>query len=353
MCARSPRIAAGLAARIMALYKYFKTCDGPAQLLFGKEVEQEVKKIQEKGKKRGVYTRLSQEEKAVIAKYASENGVPKALIHFKEKKVREASVRDWKRAYENELKTKCKSAKIGEAITVRSLPAKKRGRPPILGEKMDQSLRDIIVGMRSRGTPIGTTVVIGIGRGLIMKSKNVSPGYYCASENIELSREWAKSVLRRMGYSKRRASSSTKISPENFADVQKLFLNDIRSVVVMEDIPEDLILNWDQTAMKIVPSSSWTMEKRGCKRVKISAADDKRQITAVFACSMSGTFLPVQLIYKGTTQRCLPTFAFPSDWHITHTANHWSSEVTMIDYIKKIIVPYVTEKRKELKLSSS
>ena len=141
MCARSPRIAAGLAARIMALYKYFKTCDSPAQLLFGKEVEQEVKKIQEKGKKRGVYTRLSQEEKAVIAKYASENGVPKALIHFKEKKVREASVRDWKRAYENELKTKCKSAKIGEAITVHSLPAKKRGRPPILGEKMDQSLR--------------------------------------------------------------------------------------------------------------------------------------------------------------------------------------------------------------------
>ena len=46
-----------LAARIMALYKYFKTCDGPAQSLFGKEVEQEVKKIQEKGKKRGVYTR--------------------------------------------------------------------------------------------------------------------------------------------------------------------------------------------------------------------------------------------------------------------------------------------------------
>ena len=31
----------------------------------------------------------------------------------------------------------------------------------------------------------------------------------------------------------------------------------------MEEIPEALILNWDQTAMKIVPSSSWTMEKKG------------------------------------------------------------------------------------------
>ena len=50
----------------------------------------------------------------------------------------------------------------------------------------------------------------------------------------------------------------------------------------MEDIPKDLVINWDQTSMKIVPSSSWTMEKRGMKCVEIAAADDKRQITAFF-----------------------------------------------------------------------
>lgn len=99
-----------------------------------------------------------------------------------------------------------------------------------------------------------------------------------------------------------------------------------------EDIPDDLILNWDQTAMKIVPSASWTMEKRGTKRVEISAKDDKRQITAVFACSLSGTFLPAQVIYQGTTPRCLPSSViFPSDWHITQTANHWSTEATMLN----------------------
>jgi len=45
--------------------------------------------------------------------------------------------------------------------------------------------------------------------------------------------------------------------------------------VVMEDILKDLVINWDQTSMKIVPSLSWTMEKRGTKRVEIAAADDK------------------------------------------------------------------------------
>jgi len=43
----------------------------------------------------------------------------------------------------------------------------------------------------------------------------------------------------------------------------------------MEDIPKDLVINWDQTFMKIVPSLSWTMEKRGTKRIEIAAADDK------------------------------------------------------------------------------
>ena len=49
----------------------------------------------------------------------------------------------------------------------------------------------------------------------------------------------------------------------------------------MNDIPKDLILNWDQKAMEIVPLSSWTMEKCGSKKVKISASDDKQQFSVL------------------------------------------------------------------------
>jgi len=74
--------------------------------------------------------------------------------------------------------------------------------------------------------------------------------------------------------------------------------------------------------MKIVPSSQWTMEKRGTKRVEITGKEDKCQITAVIACTMSGKF-SCQLIYKGTTQKCLPKHVdFPSAWDVTFTANH-------------------------------
>ena len=65
----------------------------------------------------------------------------------------------------------------------------------------------------------------------------------------------------------------------------------------MEEIPAELILNWDQTGIMIVPSNSWTMDKMGTKRVEIVGLKDKRQITAVFCSTILGDFLPLQLIY--------------------------------------------------------
>lgn len=118
----------------------------------------------------------------------------------------------------------------------------------------------------------------------------------------------------------------------------------------MEDIPFDLIINWDQTGIHYVPVGSWTMEKEGSKRVEIVGVDDKHQITAAFAGSLTGDFLLPQSIYKGTTQRCLPTIQFPPDWHITHSNNHSSNESTMKAYIETILLPYIGEKRKQLNL---
>ena len=68
---------------------------------------------------------------------------------------------------------------------------------------------------------------------------------------------------------------------------------------------------------------------------------------------MTRDFLPSQLIYEGKTSQCLPQYKFPSTWHVTHSENHWSNETTMKQYIEKIILPYVNDRRKELKLSGN
>ena len=92
--------------------------------------------------------------------------------------------------------------------------------------------------------------------------------------------------------------------------------------------------------------SNWTLSNKGAKQVPIVGLDDKREITAVLAVTMSGETLPPQLIYTGSTVRCHPKDVnFPDDWDIWHSANHWSNESTMLRYLDEIIIPYMAKVR--------
>ena len=147
-----------------------------------------------------------------------------------------------------------------------------------------------------------------------------------------------------------RISTKAKVDVKNFEEIKKGFLLDVRNVMEMDEIPPDLVINFDQIAVHYVPVDNWTMAKEGSKRVEIIGKDDKRQITAVLGGTMSGDFLPVQLVYKGTTKRCLPSFKFPNDWDLNYSCNHWCNEKTMLDYVHKILFPYCAKKRSELAL---
>ena len=60
-------------------------------------------------------------------------------------------------------------------------------------------------------------------------------------------------------------TAKSKYAVNNFKEVKSQFLDDDVSTVELEEIPGQLILNWDQTGIKIVPSLSWTMEKERFK----------------------------------------------------------------------------------------
>ena len=167
---------------------------------------------------------------------------------------------------------------------------------------------------------------------------------------IHLTKDWAKYLFKQMGLVKRKGNTKAKVDVEQFDEMKRLFHQDIRIAVVMDEVPPELIINWDQTGLSYVPVSQWTMEEEGAKRVEIDGKDDKRQITAVFGCSLTGDFLPLQLIYQGKTTKCLPQVQFPLDWSIVYTVNHWSNEETMEVYITKVIMPYLSETKRKLKI---
>ena len=39
------------------------------------------------------------------------------------------------------------------------------------------------------------------------------------------------------------------------------------------------MINFDQTGIKIVPTSGWTLEQKGAKQVTVTGLSDKREIT--------------------------------------------------------------------------
>ena len=199
---------------------------------------------------------------------------------------------------------------------------------------------------------MNTRIAVSAARGIVL--------YYNPSllqENgghLELTRNWALSILERMSFVKRKASTAkSKEKAQDFMKRKKAFLDEVILTVEMEDIPADLILNWDQMGIRIVPSSNWTMEKKGSKRVELTGVNDKRQVTAVLCGNMLGDFLPLQVIYKGKTPRCHPYHKFPSDWDITQSPKHWSTEETMLQYIDNIIHPYVEGVRGRLNCNSA
>ena len=149
-----------------------------------------------------------------------------------------------------------------------------------------------------------------------------------------------------MAFVKRKGSTKSKVTVEHFEEVKQQYLLDIKAVVEMEEIPDDLIINWDQTEVNYMLISPWTMAE---KRVPVVGLNDKRQITALFGGSLSGDFLPVQLVYQRKTNiNCLPILALI--WHVISTLNHWCNETTMKSYLEVILVPYVQEKRTALDL---
>lgn len=356
----------------MSLYKYFKkppsqtdvlpSPEGPLKEIIpsstiasiNKDVGKELMK--EASKERGPYSKLTPSQKALIGKRAAIYGVTASMRYFRAKypdlDLKETSVRRFKNSYNGEMR-KQKRRREPETvdIEIEELPAKRRGRPTLLFEDMEVQLKAYLDRLREKGGVVNTAITIASARGIVIKRDSnlldVNGGHIC------LSKHWAKSFLQRIGFVKCKGTTKAQVTVADFELLKQDFIFTVKSVIQMDEIPSQLVINWDQTGIHYVPVSEWTMEKCGARRVAIAGITDKRQITAVFGGTLSGDFLPPQLVYQGKTKKCLPSVVFPCDWDVICSPNHWSNEQTMKSYLQKIMIPYIETKRKELGLPNN
>ena len=94
---------------------------------------------------------------------------------------------------------------------------------------------------------------------------------------------------------KRRGSTQVKakLSVADIAKLRKSYLLQIKGMVDTHNIPSQLVINWDQAGVKLVPSSNWTLEQEGAERVEIAGLNDKRKDAATLAGTLSGKLLPL------------------------------------------------------------
>ena len=235
------------------------------------------------------YTSFTDEDRAAIGKHAAENSNASALKKFKGTfpDFGESTVRLFKRKYLEAVKQRKAQ---GDSSCITSIPSKRKGRPLTLGDlniKVQQYDRTL----RQAGTPVGTAVIIASAKGIVMS-------VYCTllgqnGGHIQLTKAWTQSLMHRMGLVKRKTSTQkSKMRDEKFQNLKSTFLTQVGFFAKAHSIPANLVINWDQTGIK---------RKKEVQDVSRLKAMDKRMITAIFATTLSGKFLPMQILYGGKT----------------------------------------------------
>ena len=81
-----------------------------------------------------------------------------------------------------------------------------------------------------------------------------------------------------MGFVRRmRTTDKPEIPDQAVKEAKLLFQHQIVSIVEDDEIPESLIMNFDQTPLKYAPVSNSTLAKKGSKHIPITGGASKNQ----------------------------------------------------------------------------
>ena len=350
----------------MSLFNYFKRSKPSEALTVEKNdlspreeegVTNELQNLEEstsstKNPKRSKYRVWTPTERAEIGKHAAEHGNQFTVrtLGAKYPGLKRQTVSDFKLAY---LKLKISKEAANGDIT--KIVKKKADRPTLLPETLMKKVIDTVTNLRLRGAPVSSAVIRAVARGVIVANDRS-----LLSENggyIDLSTDWSRQVLYRFETLGRKMTSrmattaKIPIAPALLSETKLDFQRKIKALQAWHEIPEDLIINFDQTPLPYVCTGKRTYHVKGASNVPMVGKGKKKQITGTFTVTMTGQFLPMQLIYQGTTNRCLPKgVKFPDDWDVTCTENHWSNESKVIQHLQIVVFPYVKRRKVELNL---
>ena len=115
-----------------------------------------------------------------------------------------------------------------------------------------------LLATRHHGGLVSRSIVIATVKALIKRNPQFN------LDHVAFGNSWAKSLVFRMGYVRRKKTTSKVQIPEAVQkEVELIFQRKIAKIVEAHQIPNCMILNLDQTPSKFVLSSNTTLAPRG------------------------------------------------------------------------------------------
>ncbi|KAL3700331.1 hypothetical protein R1sor_018353 [Riccia sorocarpa] len=204
---------------------------------------------------------------------------------------------------------------------------------------------ELIHAQRESGVIINSTVVQYLLRGFLLAH---NPEILIEKGGpFSCSLRWIRNWLQiRMGWSFRSGTTKASKLPLDYEEQGRRMTLRIAFLVAAHRVPEELVVNMDQTGIRLLAiSNERTYALKGSRDVAVCGRDDKRVVTVCVASSVAGYLLPFQVIFQGKTDAVVPrsevaTTLKEKGWHLNHTANHWSTLQSCKDWVKKIFKVY-------------
>ena len=105
----------------------------------------------------------------------------------------ESTVRGFRKRYEAQIKDAHRKKKSPKKVIVNKL----RGRPCLLGDKIDPLVQNYLKATRYKGGVVNSLLAIATAKALLKRYPRLE------KENLKIERSWAQSLFRRMGFVRR------------------------------------------------------------------------------------------------------------------------------------------------------
>ena len=201
-----------------------------------------------------------------------------------------------------------------------------------------QEIKTHLQTLRDRGAIVNTLVIRLVAEDVL---RRLAPDVL---SELKLSKAWCSRLASdMMGWTWRSSTTAAAKLPNDWRGQGVDMAKRVAYNIQLYKIHPSLIVNVDQTGVRLVAADNKTYDHKGIKSVRVIGNDDKRQITACIGSSANGDLLPLQLIFEGKTAASEPPVTDESKEarvHITHSENYWSNQETMRQWVTEVLMPY-------------